>query len=351
LKTKVDIIIVGSGIAGCALAWQWLLQGKSVLMIADANKGSSAVAAGVYNPTILKRFTSVWKADDQLEVLNDFYPRIESLLSAKFLHPIDILRRFHDEREIKTWIKKSGKEDLKDFMSPDAVTYENQAILAPFDYGKVSGTGWVDTLGYMQLTRDYLQSKSSYRMESFDFKELSHHKDHIVYKDTVAPKIIFAEGFQMLSNPFFKNLPLQGNKGEVFTIKVPDLHLDYIIKSSVFLMPYTDDLFWVGATYNNDDLSDAPTDEAKEFLTSRLERFLKLPYEIVEHKYGIRPTTKDRRPFVGAHQEFKNYMVFNGMGSRAVLMAPWAAQQLFDSIYMDHSLDPEIDIQRCNEES
>ncbi|AUC79101.1 FAD-binding oxidoreductase [Nonlabens sp. MB-3u-79] len=349
MNTKVDIIIVGSGIAGCTLAWQWLLQGKSVMMIADGKKGSSAVAAGVYNPTILKRFTSVWKAVDQLEVLNDFYPRIEALLDAAFLHPTDILRRFHDEREIKTWKKKAVKEDLNGFMSEDTFAYENPAIHAPFDYGKVSGTGWVDTSSYMELTIDYLQSISSYRSEDFDFMELRHYVDHVVYKESIADRIIFAEGFQMLSNPFFNNLPLEGNKGEVFTIKVPDLQLDYIIKSSVFLMPFTDDLFWVGATYNRDDVTDAPTLEAKEFLTSRLERFLKLPYEIVEHKYGIRPTTKDRRPFVGAHKEFKNYMVFNGMGSRAVLMAPWAAQQLFDSIYKDHPLDSEIDIQRFNE--
>lgn len=349
MNTKVDIIIVGSGIAGCTLAWQWLLQGKSVLMIADGKKGSSAVAAGVYNPTILKRFTSVWKAVDQLEVLNDFYPRIEALLDATFLHPIDILRRFHDEREIKTWKKKAVKEDLNGFMSEDTLAYENPAIHAPFDYGKVSGTGWVDTSSYMELTIDYLQSMSSYRSEDFDFKELRHYVDHVVYKESIADRIIFAEGFQMLSNPFFNNLPLEGNKGEVFTIKVPDLKLDYIIKSSVFLMPFTDDLFWVGATYNRDDVSDVPTSDAKEFLTSRLERFLKLPYKIVEHKYGIRPTTKDRRPFVGAHKEYKNYMVFNGMGSRAVLMAPWAAQQLFNSIYKDHALDPEIDIERFNE--
>jgi glycine oxidase len=72
LKTNIDIIIVGSGIAGCTLAWQWLLNGKSVLMISDVEKGSSAVAAGVYNPTILKRFTSVWKAGVQLDVLTDF---------------------------------------------------------------------------------------------------------------------------------------------------------------------------------------------------------------------------------------------------------------------------------------
>jgi len=315
-------------------------------MIADGEKGSSAVAAGVYNPTILKRFTSVWKAGEQLDVLKDFYTKVESRLEKRFFHPIDILRRFHDEREIKTWIKKSVKEDLKDFMSSEPFVYDNNAVDAPYDYGKVAGTGWVDTIGYMNQTVQYLKKNSSFFKDSFDFKELTHSDDQIGYKQYQSGKIIFAEGYKLLSNPYFKNLPLQGNKGEVLTIKVPGLKLDYIIKSSVFLMSYTDDLFWVGATYNGEELSGGSTEEAKEFLTSRLERFLKVPYEIVEHEYGIRPTSSDRRPFVGAHQHYKNYVVFNGMGSRAVLMAPWAAQQLFYSLYNDQQLDVEIDIQR-----
>ena len=348
MKTKFDIIIVGSGIAGCALAWQWHLNGKTVLIVGDNKKGSSSVAAGVYNPTILKRFTSVWKAADQLDYLNHFYPLIEEKVSSNFLHPIDILRRLHDEREVKTWQKKSIRPELKEFMSHDISSYDNTAIDAPFNYGKVSGTGWVDTVNYMIATIQFFSNMNCFLEEEFDFNELVHSKDLVCYKDYQASKIIFSEGFKMTANPFFSHLPLQGNKGEVLTIKVPGLQLDYIIKSSVFLMPYVDDLFWVGATYNRDDLSDIPTQDARTFLTSRLERFLKLPYEIVDHKHGIRPTTKDRRPFVGSHKSYPNYVVFNGMGSRAVLMAPWAAKQLFDSMYKDIPLNEEIDINRFN---
>jgi glycine oxidase len=346
MSKKFDIIIVGSGIAGCSLAWQWLLNGKSILMISDTKKGSSSVAAGVYNPIILKRFTSVWKAGEQLDVVNDFYPVIEAKLSLKFLHPIHILRRFHDEKEIKTWLKKSSKDDLKNFMVSNVSEYNNESIDAPFGYGQVSGTGWLDTIGFMNGTINCLKHCSLYLHEQFDYESLNHFEDHITYKNHHANKIIFAEGYKMLKNPYFKFLPMLGNKGEVLTIKVPGLKLDYIIKSSVFLMPYIDDLFWVGATYSRDDLSDLPTDSSKEFLTSRLERFLKVPYQIVDHKHGIRPTSIDRRPFVGSHSEFKNFMVFNGMGSRAVLISPWAAKQLYDSIYNEATLDPEMDIKR-----
>ncbi|WP_405377089.1 NAD(P)/FAD-dependent oxidoreductase [Nonlabens sp. Asnod3-A02] len=347
LKKSVDVVIVGSGIAGCTLAWQWILKGKSIIMISDVEKGSSAVAAGVYNPTILKRFTSVWKSAQQLEVLNSLYPQIEKMVGVSFLHPINILRRFHDDKEIKTWLRKSHKEDLKGFMYSDIIDRDIDGIDAPFNFGLVKETGWLDTIGFMNASLDYYKSMSSLILESFDFDQLSHHEDYIYYKEIKANKIIFAEGFKMRSNPYFSDLPLQGNKGEVLTIKVPGLKLDHIVKSSVFLMPYVDDLFWVGATYSREDLTDNSTEVAKEFLTSRLERFLSLPYEVIDHKHGIRPTTLDRRPFIGSHKDYKNYYVFNGMGSRAVLIAPWAAQNLYDSMYHDADINEEMNVDRC----
>jgi hypothetical protein len=56
----------------------------------------------------------------------------------------------------------------------------------------------------------------------------------------------FAEGFGMHANPYFKNLPLDGTKGELFIIKAPELNLDVIVNTSVFILPLGGDLFKVG---------------------------------------------------------------------------------------------------------
>lgn len=343
-----DVLIVGTGIAGCALSWKYHFEGKSVVLLGDRLKGSSAVAAGVYNPTILKRFTAVWKAQELLDDMLPFYQKIERITNSTLIHSSPILRRFHDEREIKTWQKKALKPELVNFMNPNVVTIEIAGINAPYGYGKVPDTGWLDTISFMNVTCDYFDKHHTLVEEQLDNQLLAINIDSISYKDIVASHIIFAEGFKMLQNPLFNHLPLQGNKGEVLTIKVPGLTLNHTIKSSVFIMPYKDDLFWVGATYNRDELSDQPTDEAFGFLTSRLERFLTLPYEVIDHNYGIRPTTMDRRPFVGVHPDRKNVYVFNGMGSRAVLITPWAASQLFNNIYQQQELHPEINIARFN---
>ena len=341
-----DVIIVGSGIAACSLAWQLHQQGKSFMLISDCKKGSSAVAAGVYNPMVLKRFTPVWNAGVQLEVLNTLFDYVLENTDVDVRIPITVARRFHDEKESLTWIKKSVREDLKMFMNSTVQKIEINGIEASCGYGLVNGTGWVDTIKFMSITLSFFESLNSVYLEEFDYRRLKTSHNSVTYKTSSASHIIFAEGYRMLDNPYFENLPIQGNKGEILLIKVPGLELDYILKSSVFLMPYKDDLFWVGATYDRENLVDEATAAGKDFLTSRLERFMKLPYKIVEHKHGIRPTTIDRRPFVGHHSIHENVWVFNGMGSRAVLIAPWASLQLINCIYNNQPINAEIDIKR-----
>ncbi|WP_431471437.1 FAD-dependent oxidoreductase [Nonlabens sp. SCSIO 43208] len=339
-----DTLIIGGGISGCTLAWQWYFNDKSFTLVTDQKKGSSAVAAGVYNPTILKRFTSVWKAQEQLEYMLPFYQKIEKQLDCKLLHPYKILRRLHDNNEQKTWVAKSEKPELKPFMKGSISSLKIDGINAPFGYGEVTQTGWLDTLTFMSKSYEFFKNLDSFHAGNDD--GLSFDNQSVIFNTEVFDHVIYAEGYAIKDNAKFNYLPLQGNKGEIMLIKAPDLKLNAIIKAGVFIMPYKDDMFWVGATYNRHDLSDNISHAGAQFLSSRLEKILTVPYEIVEYKWGIRPTTVDRRPFLGAHPNLKNHYVFNGMGSRAVLIAPWASEQLHNSIFKNSSLHLEIDIQR-----
>lgn len=98
-----------------------------------------------------------------------------------------------------------------------------------------------------------MQSQNCYQEETFDYTQLQIETDFVKYKNTKAKHIVFAEGFGMLLNPFFSVLPLDGTKGELLLIKAPNLHLDVIINSSIFVLPIGNDLYKVGATYNWED--------------------------------------------------------------------------------------------------
>jgi glycine/D-amino acid oxidase-like deaminating enzyme len=340
-----DSIIVGGGISGCILAWTLHLQGKSFYWFVDRRPSSSHVAAGVFNPVVLKRFSPVWKAQEQIDIAHGFYEEVSRELGVQVAHTIEIWRRLHDEKERRTWIRKSQREDLANFMKSSLVTQDVNGMHAPFGYGVVEQTGWLDTNLFIEKSIQYFKSSHSV------VEHTVYHRDIeitslINYEDCKAKKIIFAEGFAMRDNPYFKELPLQGNKGELLIIQCPGLKLSQIIKSSVFLMPIKDDLFWVGATYDRDDLENAPTTRGRGFLEERLQRFLQLPYTVLKHQSGIRPTTMDRRPLTGRHPNFENLLIFNGMGSRASLVAPWAASHLYDYMYQELPLPAEMDIER-----
>ena len=81
---NVDYLIIGSGLAGILFAEVLKSQHKTFLIIDDASQQSSVVAGGLYNPVILKRFTEVWKAKEQLDLAIPIYERLENSLGIKY---------------------------------------------------------------------------------------------------------------------------------------------------------------------------------------------------------------------------------------------------------------------------
>ena len=135
-------------------------------------------------------------------------------------------------------------------------------------------------------------------------------------------------------------------KGELLVIYAPKLKVDFLIKAAVFVMPLGQGYFKVGATFNWKDKSKLPTEEGKRELIQKLDTVIEVPYKIVEHMAGIRPTVKDRRPLVGRHPKFKNLAILNGLGTRGIMIAPTVANSLYEHLEMGTDLDKEIAIAR-----
>ncbi|MFH7017046.1 NAD(P)/FAD-dependent oxidoreductase [Flavobacterium sp. FlaQc-47] len=342
----LDYLIVGSGLAGISFAEVALKNNKTILVIDNKSQNSSRVAGGLYNPVILKRFSEVWKAQEQLVLMNDFYNEIENKLQAKFNFQLPILRKFFSIEEQNNWFAASDKKNLAPFLSTKVVTTKYNSIDSPHDYGQVLHTGYVDTALLLDSYKEYLQENNLLLEEFFDSIYIEFFDYGIQYKNIQARHIIFAEGFGLHKNPFFNYLPLDGTKGELFIIKAPDLNLDVIVNTSVFILPLGNDLFKVGATYNWQDKTDSPTEEGKQELIERIKEIITCDFEIVKHFGGVRPTVKDRRPLIGTHHERKSLHILNGLGTRGVMLGPAMAKALFDTIEKEIPLDREIDIQR-----
>src|SRR5690606_23621406 len=342
----IDYIVVGSGLGGIAFCEQLLDNNCSFMVFDDNSQQSSNIAAGMYNPVIFKRYTSVWKAQEQLDMLHPFYNGLEDKLSVKLNYSQSIYRRFFSIEEQNSWFEAADKPYLQPYLSTVLVKDSIQGIVSDFGFGEVKQGGWVHTNLLQRNYLDYLKSTNSLKEERFDYTKLEIHKDKVVYQGIEAKYIVFSEGFGLHSNPFFNYLPLIGTKGEVLEIEIPGLDLDFILKASVFLLPLGEEKYKVGATYKWKDKTNIPTVASREELEEKLKTFLKRPYKVLNHLAGVRPTVTDRHPLIGQHPEHDRLFVLNGLGSRGVMMAPYLAMLLFDHITNQTPLYPEIDIKR-----
>jgi len=165
-------------------------------------------------------------------------------------------------------------------------------------------------------------------------------------KQITTENIVFCEGPRATDNPLFAWLPFRLAKGELLTIKAPELDVDFVINRGMFVLPLGNDLYKVGSTFNWEDLTTKPTQEAREELVNKLERVIRVPYEIVNQTAGVRPTIAGRRPFLGAHPQLRNTWIFNGLGARGVAQAPFFARHLSSHQEQGTELWPEVCIAR-----
>ncbi|RED50343.1 NAD(P)/FAD-dependent oxidoreductase [Seonamhaeicola aphaedonensis] len=343
---QVDYIVVGIGLAGINFCEQLRANNKNFLVFDNNSQLSSSVAGGLYNPVVLKRFTSVWKAKEQLELALPVYASLETLLNVKLDYKIPVYRKFASNEEQNNWFTASDNTLLSEFLSDTIIKNDNDSLEAPFGFGEVFKTGRIDVKTLIDSYKSYLKKNNRLLEEAFEYDELQIKDDKVQYKNIESERIVFAEGFGVKQNPFFNNLPLVPAKGELLMIHAPELKIDFVLKSAAFLIPLGDDLYIVGATYEWKDLSNNTSLKAKEELLEKLKRLILCDFEVIHQVAGVRPTVKDRRPLVGSHKDYNNMFVLNGLGTRGVMIGPYVAKQLYDFIENNIPLEKEIDIKR-----
>lgn len=342
---NVDYIIVGFGLAGMSFAKKLEDNNKSFIVINNTSQQSSRVAAGMFNPVILKRFSPVWNGVEQLETAIPFYEELENKLAANFITYQPIYRVFKSVEEQNNWMVALDNPSLSPFMEEKIIPNNNKYIQAEFGCGVLKNTGVIQTKKLLDTYQNYLTEKQQILNETFDYNALEILENSVNYKNISASKIVFCEGFGVVDNPFF-NVPLKEAKGEVLVIHAPNLQIDFILKSAIFLVPLGNDLYKVGATYNWKDKTNNPTKEAKEELLSKLNTVITCNYNLVDHLAGIRPTVKDRRPLLGKHKEHSNLYLLNGLGTRGVMLAPTMTNHLFDFIENGVALPSDVNWMR-----
>ncbi|MBB6372380.1 NAD(P)/FAD-dependent oxidoreductase [Chryseobacterium shigense] len=340
---QIDYIIVGDGYAGLFFAHQLIKNNKSFAIFSEGRKSASQVSAGIINPVVLKKFTTFWKAQEQIDFLKDTLLEIESYTGENYLINSPIHRIFHDENEQNLWLKKSDNEELLSFLDKNFDHLD--VVKNDFNTGKVNQSARLQVSGFFMGLFDFLEKKELLIKEKFDYGKLE--TSSATYKDLQFKHMVFCEGMGVTENPFFSDIAVNPNKGHHIKVKLSEaIPEDITIKKKHFLFPTDNGLYFYGGTYDREQLHHHIDESAVAQLVNGLSEIYPYDFEVEEVNFGFRPTVKDRRPIIGRHETFKNLYVFNGLGARGILNGCYFSKSLYQFIEENIPLHEEVSVNR-----
>lgn len=336
-------LIIGHGIAGAVLAWTLQNRGVQVEVV-DAHQpnSSSRVAAGIVNPVTGKRFVKSWRYDDFYPIAKAAYQSMEQQWGISIWRDFTILRQLDTAGALNDWSARMADSEYANILGqrPDLGSWSE--IAEPgFAVGEIRQAARVDFGTLLQKSEAILKTAGRFQTQNISLAQVGRQAaDYDI--------CIFCEGAHGADNPFFPDLPWQLSKGEalLFRLKQPKSDLQEILKKTLLLAPVGDGLIWAGSSYTWDVADSGTTIAGQAMLEERIGAVLKVPFDIVQHYAAIRPTVKDRRPFLGASQVDSRVFIFNGLGTKGGLLAPYWAAHLADHILNGTALDSEVDVGR-----
>jgi len=346
---KKDFLIVGQGLAGSFLAWNLLKRGKALTIVDDAHKScASFAAAGMINPITGKRLVLSARCEELLPFAKRIYQELEHEFGMRFFEAKKIIRLFRDDQELNEWEKKRQKTHLKKYYGEKNAPGAFQGIL-----NDVKGSFVIQEGGYcrkqdlMKCFTDDFRKKGILILERFHYEDLRIETDGLRWKGCFYQKVIFCEGFQGQTNPWFSFLPFNNAKGEILTVKSIDGRIpDAVISFGKWCIPLQEGVFTVGSTYAWDDFDDSLNDWAEQEILSEASDFIYLDFDVISHVSGVRPIMKDLKPAIGHSPLNHNIFIFNGLASKGLLWGPFYAQQMTDYLLDGKDLESDVDVIR-----
>lgn len=327
---QTDYLIIGSGIAGTLLSYELTRNGASVIVTDHGEfPKASRVAGAVINPLNISKWNFVKDHERYIREALLTYTAIEKLLNIHILHRHSMFA-FHASETSKQLFERSEKA-MDDQLQQ--ITEEERLFLQrDFDYAhgvnKIAPVWRIAASLLLSRWRQYLSAHAMLAEDHFEYRDAVIEATGIYWKGVTAKKVIFCEGAAGIHNPFFGKIPFTRNRGEALLVDIPTLDTSYIYHQQLRLVPAHEGLFWCGSNYRWEYNDLLPDQLWRQYATDVLDKWLRLPYTIIDHIVAERPTTAGQAPVVMLHPEIPSVAMLNGLGTRGFSMGPLLAKQM-----------------------
>jgi glycine oxidase len=345
-----EVVIVGGGAAGCAVAYFLARAGIKAIVVEREGVGTQAsgYAAGGLNPLhgvptpmmplameSFKLHMTLW---DELKSVtgSDCQSRLVSMLKLAF-DEAELLafQEVHDLFEATEgfsahWLEPAAVHELEPRLTPDIVR-------GLYLYGN----GVVDSYLYTtQLAKAAERFGATFRRGHVHGLQRSASRvtGVVIEEGTLAcDTVVLAMGpWARAAEPWLEcSIPIEPLKGEILRLALPEPRLAHdILGPDVSLYSRSDGLVWCGATTEWRGFDQEPSDSARQFL---LQGAIKLMptmagVHVAEHTACLRPVTPDGLPIIGKAPACDNVYLATGGGKKGILLSPGIGKAIADLI-------------------
>jgi len=326
---SLDLLVVGGGLAGCAMVWQAMRRGLNVALVDQLSpQSSSRVAAGLVTPITGNRLALSWKFNGFFIQANEHYLYAQSRQSMSFWSVAPALRIFSSEQERELFQNRWARPE---YLVPNDTLHlrvltadELDGFHAPYGGFMMSPAARLNTQVYIESTRRLLDEKGLLFERVIDLHAdmiPSEQEFEIPSLQIRAGYVCLAQGIDARSNRWFDALPLHPARGDILRVRAKAPQVDQVVDGDGWLVPLEFDEFLVGATYARDAQSCVVASpvgvEAREELLGRWDSFFKSPapfMESIDQRAAVRPASYDRHPLIGSHPKYPKLCCLNGLG-------------------------------------
>jgi glycine/D-amino acid oxidase-like deaminating enzyme len=366
MAEKTELVIVGQGLCGTFLSLELERAGISHIVIDERRPFSaSRAAAGLINPVTGRRIVTTWMIDELLPFAAEAYARLRGLFGSSFFEPA-IVTDFFPTAQMRLAFLRRLEEGGAYLRLPKDEHAWDDCFHVELGYGLIDPCWLVDVPGLLDAARQRMIAGGVLREERFDVGELVVDAalvggsalsglvgpGRVRWRDIEAGGIVFCDGVESFSNPYFSRLPFAPNKGEVLIVEIDGLADSAragggtVFKKGLSIVPWREGLYWVGSSYEWRFEHAEPTEGFRLRTEAALREWLKLSFRTVEHLAAVRPATLERRPFVGFHPQYPRVGILNGMGTKGCSLAPYFAQRLVRYLVDGNAILAEADVKR-----
>ncbi|SFV65959.1 UPF0209 protein plu3185 [hydrothermal vent metagenome] len=357
-----DVAVIGAGINGCSVAYEFTQVGKSVIVF--DKEGVASGGSGAAGAFISPKFS---KAGELKEIIEDAFLYSMEYYEKNFTNFFTKAQLLHiakDEAEEKT---------LKIFKEKTTLPLKNseQNVLDML-------TQSAGEKEYVSLDAGVVDAKGVCQKMCAAAKFVKLHVEDVVWEDGywlinetyAARELILATGAykSVIDEPY---IGLRGVWGHRVDLK-SKLKNPYSIHQFVSISPSKEGIIAIGATHNvhyHPDRNKEPYDvqEGRSELLEKASCTVTLDdVEIVKDYTGLRSGSHDYMPLLGSlvlsretlkccekkirikRPDFENFLYYphlsmiNGSGGYGFVLAPYLAKMLAEQILSDKSISPRL---------